>query len=85
MSGTTMKAGSSESECAHAVGMKVILNLIYSVSPKHSDEYFAERTRQAASLKPYRLCLKDPGGLADAGENADSGADHFPKRQQNSD
>jgi oxaloacetate decarboxylase (Na+ extruding) subunit alpha len=48
---------------AHAVGMKVILNLIYSVSPKHSDDYFAERTRQAASLKPYRLCLKDPGGL----------------------
>src|ERR671915_1256054 len=48
---------------AHAVGMKVILNLIYSVSPKHTDEYFAERTRQAASLKPYRLCLKDPGGL----------------------
>src|SRR5687767_1237511 len=47
----------------HAVGMKTILNLIYSVSPKHSDEYFAERTRQAASLKPYRLCLKDPGGL----------------------
>src|SRR5438445_2736201 len=48
---------------AHAIGMKVILNLIYSVSPKHSDEYYAERTRQAASLKPYRLCLKDPGGL----------------------
>jgi oxaloacetate decarboxylase alpha subunit len=48
---------------AHAVGMRVILNLIYSVSPKHSDEYFAERTRRAASLKPYRLCLKDPGGL----------------------
>jgi oxaloacetate decarboxylase (Na+ extruding) subunit alpha len=50
------------SEC-HRAGMKSILNLIYSVSPKHSDEYFAERTRQAASLKPYRLCLKDPGGL----------------------
>src|SRR5258706_7776287 len=49
-------------EC-HRAGMKSILNLIYSVSPKHSDEYFAERTRQAASLKPYRLCLKDPGGL----------------------
>src|ERR687892_1245046 len=48
---------------AHAVGMKVILNLIYSVSQKHSDEYYRERTRQAASLKPYRLCLKDPGGL----------------------
>src|SRR4026209_1741649 len=49
-------------EC-HRAGMKSILNLIYSVSPKHTDEYFALRTRQAASLKPYRLCLKDPGGL----------------------
>ncbi len=49
-------------EC-HRAGMKSILNLIYSVSPKHTDEYYAERTRQAASLKPYRLCLKDPGGL----------------------
>ena len=47
----------------HAVGMRTILNLIYSVSPKHSDEYYAERTHQAASLEPYRLCLKDPGGL----------------------
>jgi oxaloacetate decarboxylase alpha subunit len=47
----------------HAVGMRSILNLIYSVSPKHTDEYYAERARQAASLKPYRLCLKDPGGL----------------------
>ena len=47
----------------HGVGMKTILNLIYSVSPKHTDGYFAERTRQAVSLKPYRLCLKDPGGL----------------------
>ncbi len=48
---------------AHSLGIRVILNLIYSVSPKHTDEYYAERTRQAASLKPYRLCLKDPGGL----------------------
>ena len=48
---------------AHDVGMRAIVNLIYSVSPKHTDDYFAERTRQAASLKPYRLCLKDPGGL----------------------
>jgi oxaloacetate decarboxylase alpha subunit len=48
---------------AHSVGLRVILNIIYSVSPKHTDDYFAERTRRAASLKPYRLCLKDPGGL----------------------
>ncbi|HTM10242.1 MAG TPA: hypothetical protein VL754_17790 [Verrucomicrobiae bacterium] len=48
---------------AHQYGMQSIVNLIYSVSPKHTDEYYAERTRQAASLKPFRLCLKDPGGL----------------------
>ena len=45
------------------VGINPVLNIIYSVSPKHTDEYFAERTRQAASLQVNRLCLKDPGGL----------------------
>jgi oxaloacetate decarboxylase alpha subunit len=45
------------------VGINPVPNIIYSVSPKHTDEYFAERTRQAASLKVTRLCLKDPGGL----------------------
>jgi oxaloacetate decarboxylase alpha subunit len=48
---------------AHDLGIRVILNLIYSLSPKHTDAYYAERTRHAAALKPYRLCLKDPGGL----------------------
>lgn len=45
------------------VGLEPVLNLIYSVSPKHNIEYYAERTRAAASLKVPRLCLKDPGGL----------------------
>jgi len=40
-----------------------IINLIYSVSPVHTDAYYAERCRQAVTLKPFRLCLKDPGGL----------------------
>ena len=48
---------------AREVGLKPLVNLIYSVSPRHTDEYYAERTRQAASLPVYRLCLKDPGGL----------------------
>ena len=48
---------------ARDVGINPVPNIIYSVSPKHTDEYFAERTRQAASLKVTRLCLKDPGGL----------------------
>ncbi len=48
---------------AREVGINPVINLIYSVSPKHTDEYFAERARQAASLNVNRLCLKDPGGL----------------------
>jgi oxaloacetate decarboxylase alpha subunit len=48
---------------ARDVGINPVPNVIYSVSPKHTDEYFAERTRDAASLKVKRLCLKDPGGL----------------------
>ena len=48
---------------ARDVGINPVPNIIYSVSPKHTDDYFAERTRQAASLKVDRLCLKDPGGL----------------------
>ncbi len=50
-------------QCAHDYGMQSIVNLIYSVSPKHTDEYYARKAREAATLKPYRLCLKDPGGL----------------------
>jgi oxaloacetate decarboxylase alpha subunit len=48
---------------AQAAGLQSIVNLIYSVSPRHTDEYYAERTRQAATLPVLRLCLKDPGGL----------------------
>jgi oxaloacetate decarboxylase alpha subunit len=50
-------------EVARKFGLDPIINLIYSVSPVHSDEYYAERCRQAVTLAPFRLCLKDPGGL----------------------
>jgi oxaloacetate decarboxylase (Na+ extruding) subunit alpha len=52
-----------KTQVARDVGINPVPNIIYSVSPKHTDDYFAERTRQAASLKVNRLCLKDPGGL----------------------
>ncbi|HEX2242670.1 MAG TPA: biotin carboxyl carrier protein, partial [Gammaproteobacteria bacterium] len=52
-----------KTQVARDVGINPVPNIIYSVSPKHTDAYFAERTRQAASLKVSRLCLKDPGGL----------------------
>lgn len=48
---------------ANKVGLKTIINLIFSISPRHSDDYYARITREAAKLGPYRLCLKDPGGL----------------------
>jgi oxaloacetate decarboxylase alpha subunit len=45
------------------IGMDTIMNLVFTVSPRHTDEYYAERTRALAALKPYRICLKDVGGL----------------------
>src|SRR5512145_218326 len=48
---------------AKKVGLTTILNQIFSVSPKHTDDYYARKAREAAALKPDFICLKDPGGL----------------------
>ena len=48
---------------AHQVGFDAIVNLIFSISPKHTDEYYAQKTRAAAELGTERICLKDPGAL----------------------
>jgi oxaloacetate decarboxylase alpha subunit len=45
------------------IGMDTVVNLIYSVSPRHSDDYYARKTREAAAIDPYRICFKDVGGL----------------------
>ena len=45
------------------LGMETVMNLIYSISPRHTDEYYAQKARDAAALKPYRLCFKDVGGM----------------------
>ena len=50
-------------DAAKRAGLKTILNIIYSISPKHTDEYFVQRTREAAKLDVARICFKDPGGL----------------------
>ena len=44
-------------------GMDVVGNIIYSVSPKHTNEYYERKTRELAALRPYRICFKDVGGL----------------------
>jgi oxaloacetate decarboxylase alpha subunit len=54
----TLRAGA-----AAKAGIRPIINITYSISPLHTDEYYAERTRAAVKLKPFRICLKDPGGL----------------------
>jgi oxaloacetate decarboxylase alpha subunit len=48
---------------AQRVGLDTILNLIFSVSPKHTDAYYARKAREAFAVKPDYICLKDPGGL----------------------
>jgi oxaloacetate decarboxylase alpha subunit len=48
---------------ANAAGLETIINLIFSESPKHTDQYYIARAGAAAALKPARICLKDPGAL----------------------
>ncbi len=48
---------------ARDVGLEPIVNLIFSISPKHTDEHYAQKARAAATLDVFRICLKDPGGL----------------------
>src|SRR6266511_886708 len=48
---------------AKNAGLKPIINLIYTVSPRHTDEYFAGKIREAFALDVYRVIFKDPGGI----------------------
>ena len=48
---------------AQRVGIDVVVNLIYSISPKHTDSYYAKKAREAAKLDIHGICIKDPGGL----------------------
>lgn len=44
-------------------GMKMVLNLIYSVSPRHTVDYYVQKMKEAVALRPYKICFKDVGGL----------------------
>jgi oxaloacetate decarboxylase alpha subunit len=48
---------------AKNAGLKPIINLIYTLSPRHTDEYFAAKVREAFALDVYRVIFKDPGGI----------------------
>jgi oxaloacetate decarboxylase alpha subunit len=62
-SSNTAEGWRSNVELCRAVGIEPVVNLIYAISPKHTDDYYAQKARDAAKLKPFRICLKDPGGL----------------------
>ena len=44
-------------------GFRVVLNVIYTVSPRHTVDYYRQRVRDAVALAPFRICFKDVGGL----------------------
>ncbi len=48
---------------ARHAGLQVVIGLVFTLSPKHTDEYYSRKTEEAVRLKPDRLYLKDPGGL----------------------
>ncbi|MBM4261987.1 MAG: biotin carboxyl carrier protein [Deltaproteobacteria bacterium] len=45
------------------LGMEAVVNLIYSISPRHTDAYYEQKAKDAAAIKPYRICFKDVGGM----------------------
>lgn len=48
---------------ARNVGVESVVALVYTHSEVHTDEYYAQKTRDAVKIKPDIIYLKDPGGL----------------------
>ena len=45
------------------LGLQIALALSYSISPRHTDEYYAQKMREILAFKPDVIYLKDQGGL----------------------
>jgi oxaloacetate decarboxylase (Na+ extruding) subunit alpha len=45
------------------LGIELTPYVTYTVSPRHTDEYYADHIRKLQKFKPPRICLKDVGGL----------------------
>jgi oxaloacetate decarboxylase alpha subunit len=50
-------------QLAKDAGLKIAMALIYSYSPRHTDEHYAQGTRDAVKLNVDVIYLKDSGGL----------------------
>jgi oxaloacetate decarboxylase alpha subunit len=45
------------------IGLGISLALSYTISPRHTDDYYALKTREILQFKPDTIYLKDQGGL----------------------
>ncbi len=65
----TSNAWNDFDQVAHEVsemnrlGMRSVVNIIYTQSPRHDDQYYLDRFRQALKTNAWRYCFKDVGGL----------------------
>lgn len=48
---------------AKDLGLRVAIALCYTISPRHTDEHYAEKARAAAAFHPDAIYLKDQCGL----------------------
>ncbi|WP_026684627.1 hypothetical protein [Heyndrickxia coagulans] len=46
-----------------SLDLEIALALSYTISPRHTDEYYAQKTKELAEMKPDVIYLKDQGGL----------------------
>jgi oxaloacetate decarboxylase alpha subunit len=45
------------------LGLRIALAISYTISPRHTDEYYAQKTREILAFKPDWIYLKDQCGL----------------------
>ena len=50
-------------ESAHAHGMDVSAVIFFTLSPFHTDEYYARKAAEIAAMGPESVCIRDPSGL----------------------
>jgi oxaloacetate decarboxylase alpha subunit len=48
---------------AKEVGLEVSMGMVFSISPKHTDQHYAQKVRDATKLDVDMIYLKDSGGL----------------------
>ncbi|NNN18450.1 MAG: hypothetical protein HKL84_01210 [Acidimicrobiaceae bacterium] len=48
---------------AHEAGLEVVVALVFTESPRHTNEYYAQKAKEALAIGADLVYLKDPGGL----------------------